>query len=95
MKGVYIPVHDRLNEDCNKVSTKKDESQFISSVAFAHVADPVRLARPNRQYRKVTRTKGGNGTVMPLEVFHESEFVLGYMVKRLSAYGGCLGSKRR
>ena len=23
------------------------------------------------------------------------EFVLGYMVKRLSAYGGCLGSKRR
>ena len=24
-----------------------------------------------------------------------SEFVLGYMVKRLSAHGGCLGSKRR
>ena len=24
-----------------------------------------------------------------------SEIVLGYMVKRLSAHGGCLGSKRR
>ena len=25
----------------------------------------------------------------------DSEYVLGYMVKQLSAYGGCLGSKRR
>ena len=57
--------------------------------------DTVRLAQLNRRYRKVARTKGGNGTVTPLEVFHESEIVLGYMVKRLSAYGGCLGSRRR
>ena len=38
-------------------------------------------------YRAQTATKPGARKT--------SEFVLGYMVKRLSAHGGCLGSKRR
>ncbi len=66
MKGVYIPVHDRLNEGCNKVSTKKDESQFISSVAFALSYDTVQLARLNRKAKEVVSTKGGSRICNPL-----------------------------
>ena len=80
--------------DWTKIATKwKWKNQvtcwFNSSVAFACCT-----TRSNctirQEYKQVVCTEGNNKFV-----FHSKQSVLGYMVKRLSAHGGCLGGRRR
>ena len=59
------------------------------SVAFAHVAGHGSSSDGQGDKLRLYAQKDAAGFVI------RSKSFLGYMVKRLSAHGGCLGSKRR
>ena len=76
---------------------KKQATETFRSVAFGQVArhGSIVHGRTGKQRKLVAQKDTTEFACRSMCFAGNGESSLGYMVKRLSAHGGCLGSKRR